>query len=148
MKTFTKLYGENPLHLLAHLAGFAIGGFALFQIVNNGAWINFAAFFVGAALLHDMVLLPFYAAIDKLAIARRGPRPYVNHIRVPAVISAILLLIYLPLISGKSDASYRAAVGHNPHGYLRNWLLITAGLFVASGCVFVLKAWRRQPGPG
>jgi hypothetical protein len=139
---FGALYGAGPLHLVAHLAGFAIAAFALVQILGQAGWVNFLAFFAGAALLHDLLLLPLYAGLDRV-IARVS-----NHVRVPALISAVLLLIYLPLISGRSDASYRAAAGHNPHGYLRNWLLISAGLFLASGLVYGLRAWRHSPGHG
>ncbi len=148
---FRRLYGAGPQHLVLHLAGFAIAGFALAQIIKNDAWVNFLAFFIGAALLHDVVLLPIYAAIDKLGLMPihhkvnpRLPVPMINHVRAPAVIGAMLLLIYLPLISGKSDASLRAASGHVPHGYLGNWLLITAALFVGSGLIYALRTWRSR----
>ena len=55
---FRRLYGSNPLHLIGHLVVFFIAGFAIVQILAGGAWVNWIAWFVGAALLHDLVLLP------------------------------------------------------------------------------------------
>ena len=68
--------------------------------------------------------------------------PAINHIRVPTLISGLLLIIYLPLISGKADAGYFAASGHHLQGYLRNWLLISAVLFVGSGLIYALRVRR------
>src|SRR6516164_4143086 len=60
-------YGAGPLHLLAHLAGLAIAAYALAQLLGENNWVNFLAWFIGAALLHDLVLLPIYTALDRLA---------------------------------------------------------------------------------
>jgi hypothetical protein len=150
---FKRLYGANPLHLLAHLVAFAIAAFALVQLLNERTWVNFLAWFIGAALLHDLVLLPVYSAIDRLAhgrLSRIGHRrsharavPIINHVRAPALISGLLLLIYFPLILGPAEPHYLLASGHRPEGYLRNWLLITAALFLASGLVYAVRVWRR-----
>ena len=69
--------------------------------------------------------------------------PLTNHVRAPALISGLLLLIYFPLILGPGDAAYFSATGHHPSGYLRNWLLITAALFAGSGVVYLIRVWRR-----
>jgi hypothetical protein len=140
-------YGAGPLHLLAHVIAFAIAGYAVAQIVRRGSEVNFVAWFAGAALLHDLVLLPLYSVLDHFA--RRGrpaPRPRrgaINYIRVPAAISGLLLLVYFPLIVGLSDRNYFAASGHHLHGYALRWLLISAALFAGSAVVYALRA-RRQ----
>ena len=59
-----------------------------------------------------------------------------NHVRVPAAISAVLLLVFFPLILVKADANYVRATGHHVEGYARDWLLITAGLFAASALLY------------
>ena len=67
---FKRRYGEGPWHLVAHLIAFAIAAFALVQLLDERRWVNFLAWFIGAALLHDLVLLPIYSAIDRLAHSR------------------------------------------------------------------------------
>jgi hypothetical protein len=155
---FTRRYGAGPLHLIAHAAAFAIAAYALAQIIGGGAAINFVAWFGGAAILHDLVFLPLYSALDALA---RGPGrgsgrgagrgadrdravPVINHIRAPALISGLLLLVYFPLILGPAGDEYFKATGHHLEGYARNWLLITATLFAVSALVYALRLRRRD----
>jgi fumarate reductase subunit D len=147
---FRRRYGATPWHLLAHLIAFAIAAFALVQLLDERRWVNFLAWFIGAALLHDLVLLPIYSAIDRLAHSRlhrggTGARsvPIINHLRAPALISGLLLLIYFPLILGPAEPHYLLATGHRPEGYLRNWLLITLALFAGSGVIYAVRVWRR-----
>ena len=146
-----RFYGASPLHLLAHAAAFAIAFYALAQIVRGGTVVNFIAWFVGAALLHDLVLLPLYSALDRLtgrAIIARSPRrvPVLNHVRVPALISGLLLLVYFPLILGLSRANYLAATGHHLRGYALQWLGVTAALFVGSAILYAIRAMRARDG--
>jgi hypothetical protein len=148
---FRTLYGSNPLHVVAHLIAFAVAAWALDQIFGGGDVINYAAWFVGAALLHDLVLLPLYSVLNRVlhlagAAEPSAPhrRPLLNYVRVPSIIAGVLLLVYFPLILGLSSRNYLRDTGHPLHGYTRNWLLITAGLFLASGIVYVL---RNRPAP-
>jgi hypothetical protein len=149
---FKRQYGATPWHLLAHLIAFAIAAFAMVQLLDERRWVNFLAWFIGAALLHDLVLLPVYSMLDRLAhsrlsrLHRSRPSlcvPIINHIRAPALISGLLLLIYFPLILGPAEPHYLLATGHRPEGYLRSWLLITLVLFVGSGVVYAVRVWRR-----
>ena len=70
----------------------------------------------------------------------------INHLRAPVLISALLLIIYCPLIFGLADGQYFALSGHHLKHYLRNWLLITAGLLLGSGLIYAVRfvAWRRR----
>ena len=120
--SFRRRYGENPWHLIAHIAGFAIAAYAIVQLLGQKHWINWLAWFLAAALLHDLVLLPLYSAFDRIgtAVTRRvhvrlpgggdpsdpAHVPLINHVRAPALISGMLLLIYFPLILGPGDAGY------------------------------------------
>ncbi|MGI8712025.1 MAG: hypothetical protein ACR2NR_02350, partial [Solirubrobacteraceae bacterium] len=143
---FRRLYGSGPLHLVGHLVAFFIAAWAIVQILGGGTIINWIAWFVGAALLHDLVLLPLYSLLDRIwsraPRGARGPgarRPRlaaVNHLRVPAAISGILLIVYFPVILGLSSANYFNDTGHHLEGYTRNWLLITAALFLVSALVY------------
>ena len=109
---------------------------------------------------HDLVFVPAYTGLDRLfraTLARlplpsRTGLPVINHVRAPVVISALLLIIYFPLISGRSDGAYFAISGHHLTHYLRNWLLITAALFLASGLIYLGRVVRARvrltPGSG
>ena len=151
IRGFRRMYGANPLHLLGHLGLFFIAGWAVNQIFQGGSFVNWIAWFLGAALLHDLVLLPLYSVIDRGVVhdarrRRRGraPHPALNHVRVPAAIAGILLLVYFPVILGYSSTNYRNDTGHALAGYTRNWLLITAGLFVCSALVYVVRSMNRR----
>ena len=153
---FKHRYGANPLHLIAHVMAFAIAAYAIVQLLGEKHWVNFLGWFLAAALLHDLVLLPAYSILDRVAhaVSRRlhvrlpggDPRdpahvPLVNHVRAPALISGVLLLIYFPLILGPAGPGYFSATGHHPSGYLRNWLLITLVLFAASAVIYAARVW-------
>ena len=161
---FTRRYGAGPLHLIGHLLLFVVAGWAISQILDGGIVINWIVWFIGAAILHDLVLLPLYSTLDGIlglstgrysprnAVARgarlpagSGMRPaIVNHLRAPAVIAGVLLLVYFPLILGLSRRNYFNDTGHHLAGYTLNWLLITAGLFVVSALVYAVRVARRR----
>jgi hypothetical protein len=138
MTGFHKLYGSNPLHLLAHVGVFFVAGWAIDQIVGGGSVINWAAWFLGAALLHGVV-----GRATRAGPASDRP-PVINYIRVPAVVAGILLLVYFPLILGYSARNYRHDTGHALAGYTRNWLLICAGVFLVSAVLYAARTARQQ----
>ena len=155
---FTRRYGASPLHLLAHLAAFAICAYALAQIIDGGTVVNFVVWFGGAALLHDLVFLPLYSILDRVAHGwarrahgrRRGRLrhpdvPVINHVRAPALISGLLLIVYFPLILGAAPDEYLRATGHHLHGYARNWILVSAVLFAGSALLYAVRAARAEP---
>jgi hypothetical protein len=150
MSLLRRRYGAGPLHLIAHIAAFAIAAYALAEIFRGGTVINFISWFVGAALLHDLVFLPLYSALDRLArhhqIAGKRPRgvPVINYVRVPALISGLLLLVYFPMILGLAERRYFRATGHHLEDYARNWLLITAALLSGSAVLYALRLRRSR----
>jgi hypothetical protein len=119
-----------------------------------------AIWFLGALLAHDLVLLPAYtvlnAALSRILRTRRGGRQttlVLNCIRVPALASGLLLLIFLPSISKQRPGIVMSATGLNQDPYLGRWLLLSAAFFVTSGVVYALRrrqlvrsADSRQPG--
>ncbi len=153
MSRLRRHYGAGPLHLIAHVAAFVIAAYALAQIFRGGSAVNFIAWFVGAAFLHDFVFLPLYSALDWVARHRTRARqvhravPVINHLRVPAMISGLLLLIYFPEILGLADRRYYRATGHHLEGYTRNWLLITAALITGSAVLYALRLRVRTAQP-
>ncbi|MFE3582740.1 hypothetical protein [Streptomyces vinaceus] len=151
LTAFRRRYGASPLHLLLVLASFALAlyaGLRLFQ----GDTLGVAVWFVGAALLHDLVLLPLYSVTDRAvqALCTRGhgptppvPRVSVNYVRVPAFVSGVLLLVWWPLVLRRVE-HYTAATALPADGFLGRWLLITAALFAASASVLIVRTWRRS----
>jgi hypothetical protein len=139
-----RTYGAGPLHLLGHVGLIVIAAYALsraFQPRFAPEPLNLAAWLAGGAFVHDLLLLPAYALAD--AAARRTiPRPLLNHVRIPAALSGVVLLVYSPRILDRQPQNVVNALGEPPPDYLSRWLLLTAGLFVASALVYAFKAAR------
>lgn len=138
---FRGRYGASPLHLVGHLLLFAWAGYAVLQLLNAKAAADIFLWLLAAVLLHDLLLLPLYAGADRLSGGRLEGHA-VNFFRVPAAVSGVLLLVYFPPILGLNDTTFLHAGGHRPAGYARDWLLITAGLFLVSGIVFLVRRFR------
>jgi hypothetical protein len=140
MARFRAAYGASPLHLVAHLAAFALAGFALLQIAGLRTAVTILLWLLACVLLHDLVLLPSYAALDRLG--RRALGRDVNFVRVPALLSGLLLLVFLPSIAGEGASTYERVSGVPSEGYLGRWLLVTAVVFVVSGVLYRLRGSR------
>jgi len=143
------------LHLLAHLVGLAIAAFAVDRIFSGGDVKELLVLYLAFVIAHDLVFVPAYTGLDRVcraAVARlprpiRGGPPVINHVRAPAVISGLLLIIYLPLISRRNEGWYFELSGHYLTRYLGNWLLITAVLFLASGLIYATRVARARLRP-
>lgn len=146
---FARRYGASPLHLLGHVACFAFAAYAVAQLLQARRADNIFLWLLGAVVLHDVLFLPFYSALDR--IARRGTRRLraVNHLRVPALISGLLLLVFFPAILGRNAGSFERVSGVGVDGYAGRWLLVTAGLFGASAVLYAVRGRRaaRRPPP-
>jgi len=111
--------------------------------------------FVGAALVHDLLLFPVYALVDRAATAgahlhhRRGggsPRrvPLLNHVRIPALGSGLLLLVFFPGIIEQGAGSHLTATGLTQDPFLERWLWLSATGFVLSGAGYALRVVRAR----
>ncbi|MGH4013878.1 MAG: hypothetical protein ACRDSL_08090 [Pseudonocardiaceae bacterium] len=137
---------RDALQLLALLASFVVAGYAGVRLLEGNP-LGVGAWFVGSAVAHDLVLFPLYAALDAALVVLLRRRPglatvrgvrWLNYLRVPAVVSGILLLVWSPLIFQLSTA-YTPASGLSTQPYFPRWLAITAALFTASAVLFVLR---------
>ncbi|MEW2082870.1 hypothetical protein [Streptomyces sp. NPDC005283] len=161
MSGFRARYGASPLHLLLVLCSFALTAYAGIRLLAGGQPWMVVVWFVGAALLHDLVLLPLYTVTDRAAQTvlgrRREPavegnppmRGRINYVRVPVFLSGILLLTYFPLILGRVD-NFTAYTGLPDDVFLGRWLLITAVLFGLSALLLLARMWstrRLRPSP-
>ena len=147
MSALRRHYGATPLHLLLHVALFAAAAWVVGRLVGAREAGNIALWFVGALVLHDLVLLPFYSALDRVA-ARAAPGPSVNLVRVPAALSALLFLLFFPQLLGRNEAAFARVAGLTPEGYLQRWLLVTAVLFAAAAGLYAFRAVRGRAAAG
>lgn len=155
---FRRLWGAGPLHLLGHAALIAITAAALTvmfrEVFAPRPW-NLVLWLLGGAVLHDAVFLPAYSAVNVAAarlLGRRGaattaPRvPLLNYVRVPIVISGVLLLTYAPRIFAGQPQNFERALGHPPPDYLARWLLVTGVVFAASALAYAVRRFTIDPG--
>ncbi|GAA3150345.1 hypothetical protein ACFQ0X_07340 [Streptomyces rectiviolaceus] len=143
---FRRWYGEGPLQLLVLLGSFALAGYAGVRLLD-GDWLLIAVWFVGAALVHDLLFVPAYALADRAlraaADGRRGRGEWINFVRVPAFLSGLLLLVWFPLIAGQVER-YESATGLPADGFLARWLIVTAVLFAGAALCRALQARRAR----
>jgi hypothetical protein len=152
-----RLYGANPLHLLTLLACFALVGYIIsvlgpHQLWNSKVWWHsILVWFIGAIVLHDLVLFPFYALADRsLGAGWRaitGQMPFkqprvspINYIRLPVMGSGLLFVVFLPGIIRQGKGVYHAATGLTQQPFLTRWLLITAVMFGISAVAYAVRS--------
>ena len=133
-------YGASPVHLLAHLILLPLIGWALLTVLDFRAASNVVLWLVAAVILHDLMLLPAYSALDRLGqVTVRGA---INYVRVPLGLSLLMLLVFWGTIRGKGEGAYRNVSGLEYEGYVGRWLLVSAALFAISGALYLLRGRR------
>jgi hypothetical protein len=148
MRRRLRWYGGSPLHLLALLACFGLAGYAAARLVSSHP-VAVVAWFLGAVIGHDLLLMPLYSLADRSAMAavrHREPQlpatPWINYVRVPAALSGLLLLVWFPLIL-RLQSPYHASTTLSADPYVWHWLAVTGALFLLSAVAFAVRL-RRQ----
>ena len=155
MSRLLRWYGASPLHLLTMIGSFALAGYAAAELLRHNP-VGILVWLVAAVIGHDLLLMPLYTLADRSASAVFRHRalnvpagPWINYLRVPAVLSGLLLLIWFPLIfrlPGRFTTSTTLPL--NP--YLWHWLAVTGALFLLSATALALRlgaAHRRARDP-
>ena len=151
---FRRVYGASPLHLLALVAALLVAGAAIagwFQSFPGPTAVQVLAWFLGAIVAHDLVLLPLYSLLDRIAFGQdRGRRPLVDrsavtYIRVPALLSALLLLVFFPEIFRLGNRNFFVASGLHQRVFLTRYLLTCGVLFGASARARTRPSPARSP---
>ncbi len=149
MSRFVDRYGAPPAHLLVLVGCLALAGYAASFLLGDPALLRVLTWFVGAAVVHDLVLFPLYALADRvLGRLPRLPVPLINHVRVPLLGAGLTFLLFLPGILGQGEPALYAASGLDTSPVAGRWLLLVAGMVVASALVYlvrVLGARRASP---
>jgi len=156
-----KAYGAHPLHLLTLMASFALVGYAI-SLLGVGSlwndrvwWQSIIVWFLGAIVLHDLVLFPFYALADRSlgagwrAVTGRASRatpnvPARNYVRLPVMASGLLLLLFFPGIIRQGSVTYRNATGLTQEPYLARWLALTGVFFGVSAVAYGARTWSMR----
>jgi hypothetical protein len=147
-----RFYGAQPLHLLATIVSFAIvaaGVAGWFQAGSDPRGILLWA--LGSVVAFEWILLPLAWLLDRIALGSRlqerglrlrlGPRNRA-YVRVPTLLSVLLLLVFAPLIFRADTPDFEATTGITPPDYLARWLLATAAMFVISAFAYALSLRR------
>ncbi len=149
MSWFRRWYGANPLHLLAMIGCFALAWYAGADLLQAKP-LGVAVWFVGAVVGHDLILMPLYALADKsvtVVFRHRPPKlptvPWINYLRVPVVLSGLLLLIWFPLIF-QIPSRFPRTTDLSLDPYLGHWLAVTGALFLLSAVALAVR-FRRLP---
>lgn len=149
-------YGAQPLHLIAVATSLLLSGYGLLRINDLSDTGRIFIWIVAAALLHDLVAVPVYSLLLRIAhgtaamaiTSRAMALHALNHVRVPAGLSLLLLLVYSPLIFRFGADEYLATTGREVDPYLGRWLLISAAMFLISGIVYAIRLRRGIAEPG
>ena len=131
------------MRVLAHLILLPIAGWALLTLLDFRAADNVVVWLVAAVILHDLILLPAYSGLDRLA--RFAARDAVNYIRVPGGLSLLMLLVFWSTIRGKGDGAFHYVSGLHYDGYAQRLLLVSAGLFAVSGALYLARRAGSRP---
>lgn len=148
MGRFRYEYGAGPVHLIAAVAGLAVALWALVTALGVlSRPENFVKWFIGAIVLHDLLFLPIYSALGAAAsgaLVRGRPTRVriaaLNHLRVPALLSGLMLLVWFPLILTTAPITFERATGFAPDMFLGRWVALTVVLFAVSALAFVVRA--------
>ena len=161
MRRFSALYGSSPVHLLLGLAALVVSAWAVVEAFGRASPLSLTKWFVGSILAHDLVLLPLYSlallGLLRVVVGGRGARGgsapsrerllVINHLRVPAALSLLMLLLFFPFILGLAEGGYQGVSGLSTDPYLPRWLLLSGGLFLISGLILAVRLARaRAPG--
>jgi hypothetical protein len=145
-------YGAGPLHLLTMIACLALAGYATAELLPS-SYIGIPIWLAGAVIGHDLILVPLYTLADRSVMAvlrhRRPSVPavlWINYLRIPAVLSGMLLLIWFPLIF-RLPSRFPATTTLSLDPYLWHWLAITGALFLLSAILFALRLRARRSRP-
>jgi hypothetical protein len=134
-------YGAHPGHALLLGAGFLVCALAVRPLLAERP-VPVAEWFLSGAVLNDAVLLPIYVGLDAALVALWRKHPgrvgWLNFVRVPAAISALLLVVWYPLVSNRA-ASFQRATGRTAQAYRGHWLFVTAVLFAVSALCYLLR---------
>jgi hypothetical protein len=139
--SFRRLYGDGPLHLLGLIACLLVSGAAVvgwFDAFPSSTAIKVLAWFGGAIVAHDLVLVPLYSLVDRVSFrAGRVAGASRAYVRIPALLSGLLGLVFFPEILRLGDHTFFVASGFHQRVFLARYLAVCGAMFAISGGAYV-----------
>lgn len=153
LRRFRGGYGASPWHLIGVLLSFALIGYAVKQTWQLSTAPRMLVWFVGALLLHDLLLFPAYTLADRgvRAMLERLPSrsrarergkplvPLVNYVRIPLMAAGLLFLIFLPSITRQRAQAVKSRTGLTQEPYLTRWLVICLVIGAVSVVAYLVR---------
>ncbi|WP_134739485.1 hypothetical protein [Nocardioides sp. 503] len=151
---WSRAYGASGWHLALMLGSLVVVAYVVATVGLDALWDpdvwwqSIAVWFVGAVVLHDLVLFPLYALADRLLTRGRTTAPdparvpLVNHVRVPSLVAALTFLLFFPGILRRGGDTYVNATGLDQDPFLLRWLLLVLAAYFVSAAVYAVR-WVR-----
>lgn len=150
MSGFRRFYGGQPLHLLATVMSFALVTAGFTGWATPGSDLGgVLVWFVGCLIGAELVLIPSAWLLDRIAagvshelVGPESIRAGAAYVRVPALLSGLMLLVFAPVILNADGATFSLVTGTTTSRYLSRWLFTTAALFGISALSYAFKRGR------
>ncbi|MDK3257492.1 hypothetical protein [Blastococcus capsensis] len=126
------------LFLVPGLAAVGWGVLGLLGASDDVPLSGWFPWFIGSALLHDVVIAPLVIA-GGAVLTRVLPRPARPPIAIGLVVSGVLTVVALPFALDPGDVQ---EAGFLPQDYSRNLLLIVAGVMAVATVWAVVRTRR------
>jgi hypothetical protein len=120
--------------------GLGVSGFGLAGLLRNSAMThpaNWARFFLGALIAHDLFLAPA-VGIGSLLLARVLPDAVRSVVQGAIVVSGAVVIVSIPVLDGAGRNPNNPSI--LPHDYGHDLLIVLAAIWAVTGA---LLAWRR-----
>ncbi len=128
---------------ISAVVGWAVIGYGLrglFQHHVDTRPANLAKFFIGGALLHDLIVAPLLLVVGVL-VSRATPERVRGVVQAALIISGSLMLFSYPLVRGYAHALHNPT--SLPHNYAANLAIAVGVVWGLAGLVIVVRALRR-----
>lgn len=154
---WARAYGASGWHLALMVLSLTVAAYVLATLGWSALWNpeswwqSIAVWFVGAVLLHDLVLFPVYALVDRglrtLDARRARPRspvPVLNYLRMPTMVAAFTFVMFFPGIVQQGADKFRSASGLTQDPFLERWLLLVAASYLLSALLYGAAVARQR----
>ena len=146
-------YGARLAHLLGMRAVLGSSAYAIAQGAGRPDFRQMAIWFLGAVVLHDLVLLPAYSLANRAAAAgpaRRGGRralAALNHLRAPIALAGLLFLLFWPSILQKAEPGFLGNANYGTDPFPDRWIWASVVLVAVSLVLLAIALLRRRGDP-
>lgn len=139
---------EAPRYTRAFWVGLAVGGLLLAYGARGALaelpgveLTSFFRYFVGAAVVHDLLVAPAAGAVA-LVVARRAPRVAVGPVQAALLVSAIVVLVAWPFVRGYGVTPGEPSFLSRDYG--RSVLVVLAVVWASATVAIALRMLRSR----